>query len=422
MKKSILSLLFLAAVAITQPSCVNIEKNNPFDGAVCNVEIAVRFPSEYSVSSLAGLPVKIEEIINQYTYEGVTDASGKVSVSLPKGLYRFCVSYVNGADVFNGTSERVQILSDGQKESVSLVYSTLGPIIFKEIYCGGCRSYSPSGEFLGTYQSDKYIILHNNSATVQYLDGLCLGFAAPYNSTASNAWPNVRTADGRRYIDVYAPVIAALWQFPGDGATFPLQPGEDAVVALNGAIDHTVQYPLSVNLNKEDYFVTYDITAFDNERYHPAPGDLIQDSRILRMVIKLGQSNAYPVSINSPAFVIFRPVDCTIQEYLAKPRTDSGDEPTMAAVGSVVDKVLNVPWTWVTDAVEVFSGQSSNNSKRINVAADAGYVTLTDTYLANTLMRRKDENASAAAGYEVLQDTNNSSADFYERNPQSLHE
>ena len=36
-------------------------------------------------------------------------------------------------------------------------------------------------------------------------------------------------------------------------------------------------------------------------------------------------------------------------------------------------------------------------------------------------MRRVDETASAEQGFEVLMDTNNSTADFYERETQSLH-
>ena len=43
-------------------------------------------------------------------------------------------------------------------------------------------------------------------------------------------------------------------------------------------------------------------------------------------------------------------------------------------------------------------------------------------YDGRSLHRRVDEEASKEAGYEILEDTNNSSADFYEREQQSLHE
>ena len=37
-------------------------------------------------------------------------------------------------------------------------------------------------------------------------------------------------------------------------------------------------------------------------------------------------------------------------------------------------------------------------------------------------MRKADESLSAEQGFEVLQDTNNSTEDFYERETQSLHQ
>jgi hypothetical protein len=75
----------------------------------------------------------------------------------------------------------------------------------------------------------------------------------------------------------------------------------------------------------------------------------------------------------------------------------------------------------VIDGVEVFDGRSSANAKRLVTSIDAGYVTQTDIYQGHTLFRNTDETATAEKGYEVLQDTNNSTKDFYERKTQSLH-
>ena len=90
--------------------------------------------------------------------------------------------------------------------------------------------------------------------------------------------------------------------------------------------------------------------------------------------------------------------------------------------GSTVDNVVKVPFDWVVDAVEVFDGTSSTNSKRLAPALDAGYVVQTNLYLGRSLMRNIDQEATALSGYEVLADTNNSLNDFYERETQSLHE
>jgi hypothetical protein len=211
-------------------------------------------------------------------------------------------------------------------------------------------------------------------------------------------------------------VIQAVWQFPGDGDDFPLQPGEDAVVCLRGAIDHTAQFPLSVNLNKPDYFVCYNLTYFWNTQYHPAPGDLISDDRIIDVVIKTGMANAYTLSISSPTLVVWKSRGISMQDFV------NVQDNISPVPGSSIDNVVKVPYEWVYDAVEVFDARSANNSKRLAPSLDAGYVLQTDIYLGRSLMRHIDETASAAAGYEVLTDTNNSLNDFYETEKQSLNE
>ena len=100
------------------------------------------------------------------------------------------------------------------------------------------------------------------------------------------------------------------------------------------------------------------------------------------------------------------------------------------------------------DGMEVFSGSSTGNAKRLAPAIDAGYVTLTENFLGRTLYRNVDAEATLAiegnpvvygyaygndpsgidaeatlkaGGRVVYQDTNNSTQDFHERSVQSLH-
>jgi hypothetical protein len=47
---------------------------------------------------------------------------------------------------------------------------------------------------------------------------------------------------------------------------------------------------------------------------------------------------------------------------------------------------------------------------------------LSDTFLGHSLIRLVDEEATAASGYEILRDPNNSLNDFYESERQSLYE
>ena len=337
---------------------------------------------------------------------------GIADMTVPNGIYRITVSDRSDEYVFNGALSGIRLVDRDLSLTLELKESRSGDIVFKEIYNGGCAAYPLEG----TYQSDKYVILHNNSSEVQYLDGLCFGTADPYNSQGTNVWVKYDPETGEASYPDYVPVVQVIWQFPGDGTAFPLQPGEDAVVVCCGAVDHTVQYPLSVDLDKEGYFVCYNNVYFPNTRYHPAPGPHISRDRYLEVVLKMGQANAYTFSVFSPAPVIFRAEGMTIQEFL------DTEGAVIQKPGSAVDRIACIPTDWIMDGVDVFYGGSSKNVKRLQTRIDAGYVTLSDIYLGHTLFRRTDEDLTAAMGYEVLMDTNNSSEDFYEREQQSLHE
>lgn len=381
--------------------CKSAEEN-PYADSLCKVEISAIWPEEFADRVKAGVSIRVADINLGHSYTTETDAKGGAEITLSRGMYRFSLTDIDGEDIFNGTVDRVPVASSLVSVSLPLSRSKAGTILIKEIYCGGCMKTPEQG----TYQTDQYIILHNNDYKVQYLDSLCLGTLFPYNAIATNPFIK-RDSEGNITYPEFAPIAQCVWRFGGEGNSFPLQPGEDAVVCLRGAIDHSASYPLSVNLNKEGYFVCYNNTYFTNTNYHPVPGDKIDPARYLDVAIKTGQANAYTFSINSPTALIFR---------------HKGDFEAVQVPGSNVDKAAVVDYEEVIDAVEVFTGSSSNNAKRLIPTLDAGFVTLANSFLGHTLMRKTDETLSASSGYEVLVDTNNSSNDFYERETQSLHD
>lgn len=358
------------------------------------------------VAAKGGATVSIVEVSSATSYSIKTKENGTAVTDIPNGIYRINVRDRNDDYVFNSTRDKVLISDEDVSLDMEMMPSKAGAIVIKEIYCGGC-SKAPKE---GTYQSDKYIILHNNSLDTEYLDGLCMGTLSPYNSTGANPW----LQDGK--LPDFLPVIQAVLAIPGSGTDFPVKPGEDAIVALCGAIDHTAEYPLSVNLNLPDVFALYDPVLFPNATYHPAPGSNVLPQRYVEVVIKTGQANAYTLSVNSPTFILFRaPKTVDIKDYVQQ----SANQPQVPG-GS--EKVVAIPPDWVVDGVEVFYGGSTGNIKRLPETVDAGAVTLSETFKGRTLMRKADETLSAEQGYEVLQDTNNSTEDFYERDTQSLHQ
>ena len=395
MRKIIYILTLVLAV-----SCTDIRTTDPYAGGLNLLKVTADWPDDGFVR--LGASVLVEDMNTGSRYSALTDDLGVAVFSLPDGLYRVNLSGRNGSDVFNAAADKVVVSGADKVLQLNLAISKAGSVVIKEIYCGGCKKLPEEGD----YQADQYFILHNNHYETEYLDGLCFGTLSPYNSTSADPWGEID----------FLPIIQAIWQFPGDGNDFPLAPGEDAVICLRGAIDHAAQYPLSVNLNKPDYFVCYNTTYFPNTVYHPAPGDKISTERYVDVVVKTGKANAYTLSNASPTLVIFRAVETSIQDYVLVP------ENITPVPGSTVDNVIKVPFDWVLDAVEVFDARSANNQKRLVPSLDAGYVLQTDIFLGRSLMRKTNEAASAASGYEVLEDTNNSLNDFYETEKQSLHE
>ena len=403
----------LAALLVAFISCTQASFTDPYDGALCTFIVQARYPEGYTAFSRSGVQVTLEESNLGYRYSSLTDDSAQATFSVPAGVYRVSVSDISGDDIFNGAADKVKVTDRSSVLHLSLLHSRAGSIVIKEIYCGGCKRLPQEGN----YQYDQYLILHNNDFRVQYLDGLCVGSLHPYNAMATNPFVSKDSETGETVFPDFVPVSEAVWQFGGDGSSFPLQPGEDAVVCLKGAIDHSAQYPLSVNLDRPGYFVCYNNTYFTNTTYHPAPGPNISQDHYLEVVVKTGIANAYTFSVNSPAVVLYRPQGMSAREWV---QTSGAVVPIPGGSGAA--QVAAVPQEWVVDAVEVFSGTSSANAKRLRPSLDAGYVTLSDVYLGHTLHRYVNEEMTASAGYEVLVDTNNSSVDFYERQTQSLHE
>ena len=405
MKKLLYILIILLAAG-----CMDMKNTNPYEGALHVLTVTAQWPEEGAVQAEA--EVLVEEVNTGSRYSSVMEIGAAVDFDLPNGIYRINLSGRNGEDIFNAAADKVVLSGSDLSVDMKITISKAGSIVIKEIYCGGCKKLPQEGN----YQADQYFILHNNHYDIQYLDGLCFGTLSPYNSSGNNPWVSKDAQTGESVLPDFLPIIQAVWQFPGDGDDFPLNPGEDAVVCLRGAIDHAAQYPLSVNLNRPDYFVCYNQTYFPNTTFHPVPGDKISEERYLDVVIKTGKANAYTLSISSPTLVIFRAEDTDIREFVTLA------ENTTPVPGSTVDNVVKIPFEWVLDAVEVFDGGSVNNQKRIVPSLDAGYVIQTDTFLGRSLMRKVDTEVSASNGYEVLTDTNNSLNDFYETEKQSLHE
>ena len=450
MKPYILIYIMCSLTMLFMSSCIKDEELR-----YESFEVPVQLRNPVTGEGMSGVSVLMSTTLGN-AWQTITDEGGWAHFILPAGVYDLSASgfYDDGQGneyVMNCSSSNIEVTARSmivsQGMAFTMVASRRGSLVIKELYQGGCQKDDGSG----AYYYDKYVILYNNGQLPITIHQLGLGMAPPYNSQASNANFN---ADGQlNYAsEGFIPAIQAIWYF---NDSLHLEGGEEIVIALNGAVDHTVSYSQSVNLGKPEYYCTYDPLTFTNTSYYPVPSEQIPTDHYLTAAL-YGQGNAWPLSQVSPAFYIFNvPDDIDIAAYA----NDADNIWYHNNVVSAAGACLRIPTEWILDGVEVYTTTSTKNAKRLTDEVDAGAVYLTNTF-GYSLHRNVDVAATKAiVGNEALlvygvpatpdasqgvvgadpsginaeasvrqgafiiyQDTNNSTNDFFERYQASLRD
>ena len=260
-------------------------------------------------------------------------------------------------------------------------------IIIKEIYVGGC----PKDEGSDVFHMDKSIILYNNCPERVVATNLCIGMATPYNAEANNI-TSIYDKEGQLvYEDEgFIPAQNGIWYFP---STLTIEPFQQVVINVHGAIDNTKTYSQSVNYAFKEYYTMYDPeSGYNNTMYYPTPSDVIPTSHYLKTV-KFGMANSWPLSTTSPALFIFQPQDVTPQDF-ATNADNLWYAPGVAQ--NTIYACVKVPTEWIIDGVEVFNTAKKEDSmKRLTADIDASYVLHTNK-LCHSLYRNVDQEMTEA--------------------------
>jgi hypothetical protein len=371
-----------------------------------------------------------------------TNASGAAIFTVVAGVYEATATekrIIGGRSyLFNGSQTGVAITdawTATDNVRVELTPSETKQIVIKELYIGGVKDNDGKN-----FQFDKYVILYNNSNEVASLQNLCLAMVTPPTASASNK----DYVDGALFYEAegWVPAGTGIWTFQND---VQLDPGKQAVVVINGAIDNTEVVPNSINFANPDYYVLYDPVLYTMTNYHPVPSEVIPTSHYLKGYKLPGvTSTAWSPAVSSPAFFVFSPEGVTPDEF-------ANDASTIDLYGGSASQVRQkVPVSWVIDGIEVFN--SGDGLKRLTASVDAGYILFTN-YQGYTFYRNVDKaateavpenagklvynytlgtegstdpndidaEASAKAGARIIyEDTNNSTNDFHVRSRASL--
>ena len=396
MKKYIYSLLALFFMT----GCLKDEKIHT------SLQLSLDFPEEFADMDRTPIVVTLRNTSNGVQYKSNCDANGIASFSAEYGFYEasFQHKHIDNESgvihIFNGRFENIVLSQEMESKNATpypmeIIAATSAQLIIKEFYPYGCI-----GNDGKNYTYDTYLCIYNNSNQVAYLDSICIGMVTPMVSNS----PSRFMVNGS--LPDFLPLDQMAWQFPGTGKDYPLQPGEECVVAYS-AINHKALHPNSIDLSKADYaFWTEEFDMSSSQVQKPAIGVKHMEC-IWRTK---NTTKAFPIANTAKAMILFRIEGQSAAAYVANPDniTKAPDQPTGL-------DYLKVPQEWVLDGIECVTSAERNN-KRIPTSVDAGFFFIEGGAAGCGLaaIRKVEE---IADGRIVYQDTNNSSLDLESGTP-----
>lgn len=408
MKKILTCILPLAAAFLLSSCLKDMKDSELFEGSK-EVEVGITLPEALAAESKSDFKVMLRNTKTGVAYTALTDAEGVARFDAEYGTYSMIVNKqieVDGAIKILSASQNIVLTrNDREVEALTaeLAASNKGTIILKEVYFH--YSKTPGNK---NYTADQYVTLYNNSNKVQYLDGIGVGVHTTYNSNTSQPYVKTWLGEGNTDPRDSVPNIAFGFNFPGNGTEHPLQPGEEVVVALS-AINHTsamTQTP--INLAADNVWALW-IPAFKAQKAPEIP-----ESRRLHAFCEMGKGSMFMISPLSPAVILFH-IEGGADEYVKDgpvPGQPGGNliyaPPTNESKNMVA---IMIPKEWVYDGVE-FRKSESHVARLCSEISLQPLTISTGSGSGVSYIRKVDDEATAASGHTVYQDTNDSSADW----------
>jgi len=415
----IISFGFLA-VACDNPSGVD-----PVD-----LTLSVTFDESYGNLPAADVQVTMTNVTSQQAFNGSTDTEGQVLFEdLPSGNYDIqalltldagTVQSITGVlpstdeITFNASVANVLINPGTQVPAIELVSGRLGDLVFKQIYFAG------SDRVEGALFRDQFLEIYNNSNETIYVDGL---YVMGVFGNASTSRTEYVTETGQfdwnqsigmpTDIDANADYLHAKWiyQIPGTGEEYPLEPGESIVIAQT-ALNHQAPYTDNGGntVTVGDPSLTVDLSDADFEGYvgdqfpTPLASDVDNPSvPNLRPIYIFGREMILD-NLGRDGFVLFRSDEVDGADLPAYP------SPISREIRDNTRMYPQIPIEWVIDAVETQPSPSNQIPRKLQNVLDAGYAYVPGGgYSSNSIIRLE---AQRFGDRVVLKDTNNSTEDF----------
>ena len=373
----------LAALMLTAVSCEQFKIIGEVEEVqLVTCDIKVSTDQEIKPDSYLVKLINYNES-NEYVFHSDSDGNVKGAQVVP-GVYTVTataeLSQSGFTYYFSGSLVNHQIVDKGNRPqmAVNAESSKSGALILKEIFYNGSEGY---------YFKDQFYEIYNNSEFVQYADGLCIAPLLPL--VASTTTYNWQIENPDNYV-----FCNHIWQIPGNGTDYPIQPGESVIIAQiaqNHNSDEGRNPGNSVDLAGAEFE-----TFMENQVVNPDNPNSINMSPVFSRNLAGAQ---WLVTVFGGAYVIFKtepdkPVD---NDGYVQPE----GQKTMS---------YPIPREWVIDAVELVNNSTKVNQKRMPTSLDAGVSYTGETYHGKSVSRKIKE--TLPDGRIVYMDTNNSTNDF----------
>lgn len=407
-------------------------------------KVSVTYDDSFDNLAANNISVKLRNTNTGDEYIMATDAQGNANFgSILPGTYDINATATLTAEeftatfgyapeteevVFNANLNQIIINVNNTTSSLTLKTARLGDLVIKQIYYGGSHAQQ------GASFRDQFIEIYNNSNEVIYADGLYI--AQVMGKTSSTSHPKTltngqwdwsqslgMTMGNKANTDyVYADYV---YQIPGNGKQYPIQPGESIVIAQSAQnhksplVDLTgepiaIQNPdLTIDLSNADfeaYLGNFRISIGEEPYKYDLENPAVTDLKIAywgREGYWNGNKDFLMDNLGRDSYIIFRTETFDYKDYPTPDVTE-----IVKTATSHTGFNLQIPTNIIIDGVETqHANVASALPQRLPNTIDNSSTKITAAFSSKSVMRKTKTTVN---GRKILQDTNNSAADFVE--------
>ncbi|MDW9379602.1 DUF4876 domain-containing protein [Chryseobacterium sp. JV558] len=396
MLKHVLRTLFVLCAAISITACSS--DSNDVAEAKTSLKLELKVvPENIQVKEYKHLTISFKELNSGFTVTQELKNNNKLQVVLPSGTYNIIaegnIMYADNSGSIEAKVAGVQngIVINGSETSktmdLALKSGSSSDLILEEIFFTGTKT--PQGAM---YFGDQYFKITNNTDQTLYADGMLLIQSSFMTNEKQDYSPNIMGTTLS---------AGAIIRIPGNGATYPVKPGEYIIIAED-AINHKDFNPSSVNLSNANFQIfKEDSDDIDN----PSVPKMVNVFE--KMVIHTQGYYAYALA---------RMPQGMTNEMLIAQNTYTYNYNLIIGgdVYPMDGTAVKIPNEWITDAVNL-SVQDSFQWVVTSPSLDLGWTSVTsfdgDKNRFGKAVRRK-VTGKTIDGKDILKDTNNSTTDF----------